>query len=176
MICFTALSNISEFEYLWSDDCWSNELERVWKEAVVTCSVFNDSAFVWRKEKTRGNPKDNVCPNWDSNRSPPKYKSGILSVTTFLEKLVFGQLVAKIPPPPCFGTRRLNAVFTRAYRSSVLWARWIQSALLHSCYCWRRSTWPEKLFILWPAIKRFFPLHFLQLTHTNIMLLTSRHR
>ena len=38
-------------------------MERVWKEAVVTCSMFNDPAFVWRKEKTRGRPKDNVCPN-----------------------------------------------------------------------------------------------------------------
>jgi len=87
------MSSISDFEYLWLDDCWSNELERVWKEAVVTCSVFNplnaklnhnchllallgthpilhvsrirvnDPSFVWRKEKNRGNPKDNVCSN-----------------------------------------------------------------------------------------------------------------
>jgi len=62
-IYFTTLFSISGFEYLWLGDCWSNEMERVWKEAVVTCSMFNDPAFVWRKEKTRGRPKDNVCPN-----------------------------------------------------------------------------------------------------------------
>jgi len=57
--------------------------------------------------------------------------------------------------PPSFGTRRFNAVFTRPHRWTVLWARWIQFAFLHSYYCWRRSIWPEKLFILWPAIKTF---------------------
>ena len=63
VIYFTTLSSLSDFEYLWLDDCWSDELERIWKEAVLTCSVFNDLAFVWRKKKIRGRPKDSVCPN-----------------------------------------------------------------------------------------------------------------
>jgi hypothetical protein len=131
------LLHFPDCEYLRLDECWSNELERVWKEEVVTCSMFNDPEFVWRKEEHRGRPEDHVCPKRDSNRCHLQYKSGILSVTTLLEKLVFGQLVANIPR--IFGTRRFVPVFTGSRRWTVLWDRLIQSAYLHSRYFWRRS-------------------------------------
>jgi hypothetical protein len=39
-----------------------------------------------------------------------------------------------IPPPPCYGTRRLITAFTRAYHWTLFWAKWIQFTFSHTKY------------------------------------------